>query len=159
MRLLIKACITVLAVIGVSGYAGYLMTGKFPWQGLKMPTLSTPDVKTILPKPAGEPPQLAYKWQDAQGSWHYSNEPPPEGITAQEIKLDKNRNVMAATPVPVEAPEVEDKTPESGAEDKKEEQPFLYSPEGIKQVMDKARDVQKQMNERSAAQQEALENL
>lgn len=36
----------------------------------------------------------AYKWRDAQGSWHISDQPPPAGTPYQSIQVRSDENVL-----------------------------------------------------------------
>jgi hypothetical protein len=41
----------------------------------------------VLPVAAGAAEKF-YKWQDADGAWHYTTTPPPADRVAQEVKVD-----------------------------------------------------------------------
>jgi len=88
-----------------------------------------------------------YKWQDADGEWHFSNTPPPEGIASQVQTYRADTNVIqapqpqkpaTATPPPNNAPPTE---PDTGI-------PGLPSPDKVKKLMDDARAVQDLSNNR-----------
>ena len=38
--------------------------------------------------------QTFYKWQDANGQWHFGNEA-PEGVTSKEVNIDTAANILA----------------------------------------------------------------
>ena len=40
----------------------------------------------------------AYKWQDADGSWHLSGEPPPAGVAYEIVTVRSDENVVPALP-------------------------------------------------------------
>jgi len=35
-----------------------------------------------------------YKWQDKQGVWHYTQDPPPEGVDFEEVEARSDVNVL-----------------------------------------------------------------
>jgi len=92
-----------------------------------------------------------YKWQDADGEWHFSNTPPPQGVASQVQTYRADTNVIqaprqqqkqqkpiAATPPPSSAPPTE---PDPGI-------PGLPSPAKAKKLLDDARAVQDLNNNR-----------
>ena len=50
--------------------------------------------------PLAPPPSVtrAYKWQDEHGSWHVSDQPPPDGTPYQTITVRSDTNVMPLVP-------------------------------------------------------------
>ena len=40
-----------------------------------------------------------YRWQDADGNWQFSNEPPPTGVQFAEQNINPNTNVIRSIPV------------------------------------------------------------
>ena len=89
-----------------------------------------------------------YKWQDADGEWHFSNTPPPQGVASQVQTYRADTNVIqaprqqqkpiAATPPQSSAPPTE---PDPGI-------PGLPSPAKAKKLLDDARAVQDLHNNR-----------
>jgi hypothetical protein len=47
----------------------------------------------LSPEPEGK----YYRWQDERGRWHFSDQPPPEGISAQHTPLPQVRNSVTAS--------------------------------------------------------------
>ncbi len=39
-----------------------------------------------------------YKWQDAQGNWHITDQPPPAGTTYETLEYSSDSNVMPLVP-------------------------------------------------------------
>lgn len=37
---------------------------------------------------------IVYKWQDAKGSWQYSQSPPPEGTPFEQVEVRNDVNVL-----------------------------------------------------------------
>jgi hypothetical protein len=67
----------------------------------------------LLVASVAAPAQSVYKWTDAQGSVHYTDQPPPAGRTASTIKI--KADAAAATPAPTTATAVKAGEPASGA--------------------------------------------
>lgn len=172
-RMIFKMFAVAIIVIGFSAYMGFSRTGISPWEALKR---GTPDMSNIgLPKAVPDvvdkvvPAEktVVYKWRDAAGGWHYSNEQPPDGVGYELLNVDPNTNLMAGVKVPSEEPEMEEegglrqpKFARSGAkEEESAEDPMLYSPEGVQKLMEDAQNVQKMLNDRAKAQKEMLNQL
>ena len=81
-----------------------------------------------------------YKWQDASGTWQFSNEPPPEGV-ARSVKIYRtDANITQSTkPEPPPAEETADTAdiPTTAA-------PLMpiTDPERVKKLMEDAKNVQ-----------------
>lgn len=43
-----------------------------------------------------------YKWQDKQGVWQYTQDPPPKGVAYRKIEVHPNVNVLPKPPKPAE---------------------------------------------------------
>jgi len=91
-----------------------------------------------------------YKWRDKNGLMQFSNSPPPAG-EVEQIELNPNENIVQAVKVPVE--EVEQKQTAAV------ERPNVYSPKGMKKVMDDVKNVEKLMQQRSEDQQKMLGDM
>jgi hypothetical protein len=47
-----------------------------------------------------------FKWQDANGVWHYTQQPPPDGVASERINVATGRSEPAPEPeAPAESPE------------------------------------------------------
>lgn len=89
-----------------------------------------------------------YKWQDAAGEWHFSNQPPPTGIKGSVETYRSDVNITQAPPPPV-APAEE--VAEQGASDiPTSAAPLLpiTDPERVKQLIEDAKNVQGLVNSR-----------
>ena len=153
-------------------YAAYLQTGRSLWPffadkisaklaDLKKGTSETLDSVQETATP-GSVKQTIYKWTDTDGVLQYTSEPPPEGISAEIVKVDPNANLIQA----VKAPEPEQEAVSVAAAPTETEKtpagpdiPFPYTPEQIKKTMDDAKNVQKMMNDKADKQQQILDNL
>lgn len=172
-KLIFKAVLVAGIMLGLSSYAGYLMTGQLPFSFLKNLTgnlQSTAreklsDLKT-LERPKNQKTETGevlntgnatvYKWRDAEGVLHYSSEPPPQGTQASTMLLDSKVNVLSA----VKAPISESQPEKSAAKEVVAEGlSNPYTPEGVKEIMDKTKKTQKQMQERMEQQQKILQDL
>jgi hypothetical protein len=57
---------------------------------------------TDEPEPQPDPGLQYYRWQDERGRWHFSDEPPPEGVTVQVSDLPELSNSTLAATAPAE---------------------------------------------------------
>ncbi len=83
-----------LAALGFLFFIGQKMGVKAP----EMPRVELPQAVTALMQErdeSGQPISGFYKWQDASGAWHYGDRP-PQGIQAQSVDVDINRNLLAS---------------------------------------------------------------
>lgn len=162
MKLIFKSIAMLVVTVGVLGYGTYLMTGRFPWQGLRLsekPDIKLPEGLTLPAQKAAK--QLVYKWKDTDGVWHFSTEAPADGSVFEQLEIDPNTNVIASVPVEIADEEIE--PAEKSLPDKPDtgESPvdFPYSPDRVKKLMDDARDVQKTLNDRAEKQKAILDSL
>ncbi len=83
-----------IAALGFLFFIGQQMGVKAP----QMPSLKLPQPVTELMQErdeTGRPLSGFYKWQDASGAWHYGDRP-PQGVQAQSVDVDINRNILAS---------------------------------------------------------------
>ncbi len=93
-----------------------------------------------------------YQWTDAQGVTHYGSTP-PTGQGSYEVKqIQANANLMQAHKLPVE-----EEADTQGA--KVAKVGALYTPEGVKGLMDDASKLQEQMNKRVEDQEKMMQDL
>ena len=90
--------------------------------------------------------QTYYKWQDDNGQWHFGDEP-PEGVTLHEVNIDTAANILQ--PVAVAKKDVEKPESKAAVPQKTLPLPMTVDPESVKDMMDKAENVQNLMNERN----------
>ena len=167
LRILFKIFAVAFVVAGASGYAAYLKTGRLPWQGLSWSPPQVKIGKPAVPLPgsdAGDDRPI-YKWRDEDGGWVYSNSKPPDGVEFDIVAVDPQANIMkpvttsepeqTAAPQALAANEHGDKD----ASQNPAEQPALYSPEGVKKLMDDAKNVQNVINEQARKQHEMINQL
>lgn len=46
--------------------------------------------------PSEKPPETLYKWRDQNGTWHFTNRPPPEGVEYTVVKWTGEENFVPA---------------------------------------------------------------
>jgi len=128
---------------------------------IKMPDTTLPDLS--LPdltkdKPAAE--GTVYKWKDSNGSWQFTSEPPPQGMTFSSTVYDSNMNVIQA----VETKRTREKKAKL---EKNEHKPIsslsdlgsAYSPKKIEKLFDDANNLESLLNNRAKEQEKVLNNL
>ncbi len=94
-----------------------------------------------------------YQWIDAQGVTHYGSTP-PTGQGSYEIKqIQANANLMQAHKSRPEEEEADTQRP------KVAKVGSLYTPEGVKGMMDDASKLQEQMNQRTAEQEKMMQDI
>jgi len=123
LKILFKATIPLLMIVGVTSYSMYLrggdplaLMGKISGgAGQQLATmvdsvksgtrstLSTAQATVTAEESSSGGPETLYRWVDADGSPFYSNIKPP-GIEATVVKVDPNQNVIQATPKPTAKP-------------------------------------------------------
>ncbi len=91
--------------------------------------------------------QTYYKWQDANGVWHFGDTV-PEGVKKVAVSVDTAANILSATKVP------EKKKPEEQRPLKKAEAPApgtnaILNPEKAMQAMDDAKALQGILDDRT----------
>lgn len=153
-RLILKMLLP-LAIIG-GGYA-YLMGGGIMGGG---------DILGFL-KPAEDKPKgieglgnavtdknvTVYQWVDEHGQKHFSSTPPATNSPVKTVQLSPDTNVVKGFKAPEEEEKEEKRRPQVTSIGK------LYTPEGVKDVVQDAQDVSNMLNERMAQQQEMMEQM
>ncbi len=158
--LIFKMIAMVIVMVGISNYMLYIMTGRSPFDGFKLPSVSDAipnSIDDIKPSLGGK--QTVYKWVDENGVTQYSSEPPPNQATTS-LELDPETNIIQSVEVP------SDEGDDSTLSNKNNETPQLalpegpvYSPDNIKKLIDDAKNVQKTLDERYQKQEEMLKEL
>lgn len=151
-KLLLKAGVT-LGVMFI-GYK-FILGGM---SGMSLPGLS--DLEDAVPDGLGElgnavieKDVTVYQWTDSQGVTHFGGTP-PTGQGAYESKvISANTNLMKAQKVA----EIEEEEKPKGSRITRVGS--VYSPEGVKDVVDDAKDLQKMMDDRMEQQEELLNNI
>ncbi len=98
--------------------------------------------------------QTYYKWQDANGSWHFG-EKPPAGANAIAVSIDTAANILA----PVKAPEPKATLAKAEPkEDKIAPQDAFMNPAAAKQAMEDAKQLQEMLNQRTKDMDALMQN-
>ncbi|MGM0570825.1 DUF4124 domain-containing protein [Marinobacter sp.] len=59
-----------------------------------------PSFEALVPAPVTPPgPEIVFKWQDAEGSWHYADKPPQSG-SWNTLAIEPGQNTRMLDPVP-----------------------------------------------------------
>ncbi len=166
-KIVFKVVLMVLVFMGLGSYGAYLSGVPVPifnadnWQALKAKVASLgdklqPEKLADSAKIAiqGEPEKLLYKWKDATGATFFGDMPPVDALEVTVFRnQDLNVNVIAPTPLPEEPPEAQAAPAAPPA------LPNPYTPQGVEQILEQARDVQNKLDERMAEQQRVLDEL
>jgi Domain of unknown function (DUF4124) len=111
---------------------------------------------TTLPLPGADKNKTTvYKWQDASGEWHFSNQPPPAGTSSSVKTYRSDVNITQAPPPPVAA---KPEPTENAATIPTGPAPLLpiTDPGRVKQLIEDAQNVQKLVGERQQKLDEQL---
>lgn len=170
-KLIFKVVVMVIIFMGLGSYGAYLTGAPIPifnaknWASIKHKfnkTLDSFSMDKVKPQaapktPEGLPAKGIYKWRDASGGIHFGERPPAGALEVQALNSsDFDRvNVVAPTKIP----EPEEVVAEQENDSSESVMPNPYSPEGVKEIMDQAKDVKKQMEERMQQQQDLLKEI
>ena len=93
-----------------------------------------------------------YQWTDAQGVTHYGGTPPTGQGEYAKKEIRANTNVVQAHKIveEEEEPEQRSRMAKVGS---------LYSPEGIKDLMDDTSNLKDELNQRAAEQEKLMESI
>lgn len=89
-----------------------------------------------------------YKWQDENGTWHYS-QTPPAGQVSETLTVSTNTNIIQAQALPEPEPVEQTAQQKNKAIDLPSlPSPMTISPNKTQQLIEDARNVQQLMNQR-----------
>ncbi len=94
-----------------------------------------------------------YTWTDEQGVTHFGSTPPTNQGAYEKKEILANTNVVQA----LKPGEEEEEKPAQGG--KVAHISKVYSPEGVKDLMQETSDLQQQLNERMAEQDKMLQDI
>lgn len=150
VKLLLKAGIT-LGVMFI-GYK-YILTGGFQMPGMPDITDSAQKGVSGIGNAIVQKDVTVYQWIDSNGQTHYGSTPPTGQGEYSKKEIKANTNLMNAF-----------KTPQKEEEEKMSRSRVstvgsIYSPGGMKNMMDSTKDASQGMSERMAAQEKMLNEL
>ena len=152
VKLLLKAGIT-LAVMFI-GYK-YIVTGGaggFQFFGISNITEDVSNGVSGIGNALVDEEVTVYKWVDDKGVTHFGGNPPTGQGAYNKQEIRTNTNIVNAHKIQEE----EEKKPARG---RVTQVGNLYTPEGIKDLMDDAKNTSQEMNDRMLEQQKVLDNL
>lgn len=154
IKIILKALIAVVVVIGLINYVSYLKTGKSILNFNKIPvpeiSFDASDIKQFVPsisKSKAEQGDL-YKWVDSNGVTQYTQKPPAEHIKFDIISVNPKANIL---------PEVQTPADENSTDSKREQFTGLSkTPNNIEQLIEDAKNVQEVLGNRAAQQEKEI---
>ena len=166
-KLVFKVVMMLMIFMGLGSYGAYLSGQPIPIFNSKnlvsiksklsgMIDSAKPEniAKTAKSAVEGEPEKLFFKWKSPDGQTHFGDKPSPDALNIEVIRgKDLRGNTVAATKIPEPEPEKEQAS-NSGSS-----MPNPYSPEGVKEIMDKAKNVEKLMQDRAEQQEKMMREL
>lgn len=134
---------------------------EFSWNKVKpaLPDVEMPKLELAnKPEAEGEQPPVPeasyYRWKGNDGVMEFGSEPPTDGTPYEAVTVRTDANLITAQkPKPEAEPEAEQPAAElpSTAD--------LYSVEGVKDIMDKAKAIGPMLEQRKTEQDAVLDNL
>lgn len=170
LKFLFKVTFISLLLFGLSIYAKYLITGQSPNLDINKEKLPEIDISKIsdslsnkvstvkdkVTPEAENKETYLYKWRDEKGVIHYTSEKPDVDIkNLESIKIDNQTNVVPAVSNNSDKNEPSEMQNNQSSVDMPSN---IYSPDGIKQLFDQAKDVQNLVNEQFEQQESSFNN-
>lgn len=98
------------ALLGAALIVPYFMKQPDGKPVMELPTAKDFIPEKLIPGDAQAPitssnQQTVYKWQDAQGQWHYGDQPPSDSSKVSTLQVDTNTNIIQSLKI---EPEVKD---------------------------------------------------
>ena len=153
VKLLLKAGIT-LGVMFI-GYK-YILTGGiggFQIPGMENIAKEASSGISTLENAVVDEDVTVYKWVDDKGVTHFGGTPPTGQGAYDKQEIRTNTNLMSAQKTQAEEEETK---PTRG---RVTQVGNIYSPEGIKDLMDDAKNTTQEMNDRSLEQKKILDDI
>ena len=148
-----KMLVSMLLAMGVVLYLSrFMVEGSFPIPGLGTSPDASEQGLGEIGNITVEQDVTVYRWTDAQGVTHFGGTPPTGQGEYSKKEILANTNVMQATRTQEEKEETKQRPRVASVGS-------VYSPEGIKDLMDNTKDLQKQMNDRVAQQEKMMQDI
>lgn len=132
---------------------------------MSIPGLKSENAPTLMKLeklPEDEVVRQVYKWKDKDGQWHYSDEPPKDQSTVEQITVSNKTNIIQSLKVPEEpqqadAPRRKPTTPsqQESLDRLQTESPLTL--DRLQNVLKDTQAVKEMMESRNAALQELSE--
>jgi len=150
-KLLLKAGFTI--GVMVIGYK-FILPSIMGTGGFQMPNIANDAANGLdeLSNSVTQKDVTVYQWVDDNGVTHYGGTPPAGQGAYEEKTIHADTNLVQAQ----KARETEEKQQQRSRTAKIGS---IYSPEGIKNTLDGARDLQNQANDRTAEQERILNEI
>lgn len=124
-----------------------------PWGNPLLTWKQLKQYKSAIPLPAtvhdDQREVTVYRWRDTEGNWHFSNEPPAEGIDYQVLEVNPDTNLIPGLPG-------KNPPPASGGEAENASL-FGYSAEDLNKLLDGSGDADEAIKQRQEQQEAAIE--
>ena len=150
ISMLIVLCILAVAPLLLFGERGILAEFGFDLSG--EPDLRAKAPKNITSVTTDKKVQL-YRWRDEHGVMQFTSTPPPDSQQAEMLELTPNISVSKV----IDGPEKKDETPRSGLDVITTGNP--YTPDGIKDLLDRTSSLAEGINEKQDEQQELMDQI
>lgn len=98
----------------------------------------------VAPESTADTRQTFYKWQDANGQWHFSDDV-PENVQVHAVDVDTAANILE----PVSVPKKEPKPPKQAAQVPELSNFPIVTPDRAQEAFDQAEAVRAQMESRN----------
>jgi hypothetical protein len=131
----------------------------FEWPDFSTPRLpKVPMVDSIGDSAdAGGSKNKVYRWFDGEGNIQFTTEPPPEGVDFEVRVFDPDVNVIEPVRLPSgEKPAARGETDSETSATPADADFNPYSADSLKKLFDKAKNVEKLLNERFQSQESAI---
>lgn len=158
----------IIALLVIGGLAPFtFIKGKdgqplMSFSDLKMPDSKLPDLPDLPNMGLDSAPSVdgtVYKWKDENGSWQFSSEPPPKGLTFSSTVYDQNMNVIQAVETKrtiAKKKELDKKGSSTGA---LSNVGSAYTPAKVEKLFDDVNNIESLLSDRAKKQNEILDNL
>jgi hypothetical protein len=147
--------VRLLIILLIAAIAAAILYGLNPYGGqtsLSLPKL--PDVPSLSDDEKKAPSvTTVYKWQDENGEWHFSNQPPPEGVARKVITYRSDANV-------IQPPKASPKPAQPSGEPETSASPLLpiTNPGKVKKLMDDAKNIENLLQDRQEQMDKRMED-
>ena len=135
----------------------------FSLPDLKMPDLKVPDMPGSKQLDTSVDDQgrrdIVYRWNDREGTIHFTTEPPAEGIKFTLKGYDPNANVIQAVKLPEIEEPAQPLTTDATASSEQNSSPDLenfYNKDDILKLFDDSKNIQQLLNQRFDYQKSAI---